>query len=133
MMLSGCGSYMRVKTYRLRSSYATWNSVLNEGSESTCGANWRKAEIFVAPCQVASSPCPSITGARRVRTAIAVIDAVRGSGPRPEASTAEEVACCGGIASSRTPNESDGSDIAESNFVKSRIGHWYQSEGWDEP
>jgi hypothetical protein len=74
-----------------------------------------------------------MTGARGVRTAMAVIDAVRGSGPRPEASTAEEVACCGGIASSRTPNESGESGIAGSNFVKSGIGHWYQAQGWDEP
>src|SRR5665647_2387103 len=31
MMLSGWGSYARTKTYRLRSSYAALNSVLNRG------------------------------------------------------------------------------------------------------
>ena len=49
MMLSGCGSNMRTKTYRFFSSYATWNSVWNDGAASTCGWNWMNSDVSGVP------------------------------------------------------------------------------------
>src|SRR5678816_687619 len=75
MMLSGCGSNMRTRTYRFFSSYATWNSVLCVGSTSTLGSNWRKPENRGAVSQAGSSVRPSMRGGSGARTADAVATA----------------------------------------------------------
>jgi len=87
MMLSGCGSNARTKTYRLPASYAIFAWVGSLGAPPSLGRHSWNSVIGFASRQTASSSRPSMTGAYAARVAATVLGtaAAGGAGGAPAA------------------------------------------------
>src|SRR6267143_5643330 len=82
MMLSGCGSKARTKTYRLPASYATFASVGSFGGPPSLGRHSWNSVMGVASRHTASSSRPSMTGGCSARVAMTLRAASGGGSAR---------------------------------------------------